>query len=150
MSGANSTPVFKQRALDLGLGVELIESLDAAQINTFATLAYLTTYQPGQPDDSVLFDKLTELVGRELVDFERANVRQLFYEASAVSIAELKQRVERGESTEPVTIPLAERMHRMEAQKNRLGGVHFSVHTEPSNKLVDQAFQMVNDQRINS
>ncbi len=89
MSGANSTPVFKQRAVELGLGAELIESLDTARINTFARLAYLTTYQPGQPDDTVLFDKLTELVGIELVDFARANVRQLFYEASAVSIAEL-------------------------------------------------------------
>ena len=56
--------------------------------------------------------------------------------------------MERGESTEPVVIPLAERMHRMEAQRNRLGGVHFSVHTEPSNKLVDQVFQMVNDQQL--
>ena len=148
MSGANSTPVFKQRAAELGLGAELIQSLDTAQINTFARLAYLTTYQPGQPDDSVLFDKLTDVVGRELVDFERANVRQLFYEASAVAIAELKQRVERGESTEPVVIPLAERMHRMQNQRTRLGGVHFSVHTEPSNKLVDQAFQMVSDQQL--
>jgi len=41
-------------------------------------MAYLTTYQPGQADDSALFDKLTEVVGRELADFERANIRQLF------------------------------------------------------------------------
>lgn len=148
MSGANSTPVFKQRAHELGLGAELIDALDAAHINTFARLAYLTTYQPGQADDSALFDKLTEVVGRELADFERANIRQLFYESSAVSIAELKQRVERGDSADPVTIPLAERMHRMEAERNRMGGVHFSAHTEPPNKLVDLAFQMVSDQQL--
>jgi len=60
----------------------------------------------------------------------------------------LKQRVERGDSADPVTIPLAERMHRMEAQRNRMGGVHFSVHAEPSIKLVDLAFQMVSDQQL--
>lgn len=148
MSGANSTPVFKRRAQELGLGGDLIDALDDASINTFARLAYLTTYQPGQPDDSVLFNKLNEVAGRELADFEKANIRQLFYEASAIAIAELKQRVERGESSEPATLPLAERMHRMEAQKKRLEGVHFSVHSEPSNKLVDLIFQMVSDQQL--
>ena len=83
------------------------------------------------------------------MDFEKANIRQLFYEASAISIAELKQRVERVESSsEPATLPLAERIHRSEAQKLRLTGVHFSVHSEPSNKLVDQYFQMISDQQL--
>ena len=46
MSGANSTPVFKRRAQELGLGGDLIDALDDASINTFARLAYLTTFQP--------------------------------------------------------------------------------------------------------
>ena len=128
MSGANSSAVFKRRATELGLGDELITSLDGAQINTFSRLAYLTTYQPGQPDDTVLFDRLEAVAGRGLLDFEKANLRQLFYEASAISIAELRQRVERVESSsEPATLPLAERIHRSEAQKLRLTGVHFSL-----------------------
>jgi len=52
MSGANSNAVFRRRASELGLGDELLDSLDGARVNTFARLAYLTTYQP---DDSVLF-----------------------------------------------------------------------------------------------
>ncbi len=84
-----------------------------------------------------------------MLDFEKADIRQLFYEASAISIAELKQRVESVEfSSEPVTLPLAERIHRSEAQKLRLTGVNFSVHSEPSNKLVDQYLMMISDQQL--
>jgi len=148
MSGANSAPVFEQRAKELGIPDDLVDSLRGANVNTFARLAYLTPYQPGQSDDSVLFDKLEEIAGRGLHDFEKASFRQLFYEASAIAVSELKQKVERVESSEPATLPLAERMHRMENQKANLSGVHFSVYTEPSNKLVDQYFQMMTDQQL--
>ena len=148
MSGANSAPVFEQRARELGIPGGLIDSLTAAHVNTFARLAYLTPYQPGQPDDQVLFDKLEEIATRPLHDFEKACFRQLFYEASAITVSELKQKVERVDSSEPATLPLAERMHRMENQKANLSGVHFSVFTEPSNKLVDQFFQMMTDQQL--
>ena len=78
MSGANSAPVFEQRARELGIPGGLIDSLKAAHVNTFARLAYLTPYQPGQPDDQVLFDKLEEIATRPLHDFEKACFRQLF------------------------------------------------------------------------
>ena len=148
MSGANSAPVFEQRAGELGIPGELVDALKGAHVNSFARLAYLTPYQPGQPDDQVLFDKLGDIAGRALQDFEKACFRQLFYEASAITVSELKQKVERVESSEPATLPLAERLHRMENQKTNLTGVHFSVFTEPSNKLVDQYFQMMTDQQL--
>ena len=72
MSRANSAPVFEQRAGELGIPGEL-------HVNSFARLAYLTPYQPGQPDDQVLFDKLEDIAGRALQDFEKACFRQLFY-----------------------------------------------------------------------
>ena len=140
MSGANSAPVFEQRAGELGIPGELVDALRGANVNSFASLTYLTPYQPGQPDDQVLFDKLQ--------DFKKACFRQLFYDASAITVSELKQKVERVESSEPATLPLAERMHRMENQKTNLTEVHFSVFTEPSNKLVDQYFQMMTDQQL--
>ena len=143
-----SLPVFEQRAKELGVPEDLIDSLKAAHVNSFARLAYLTPYQPGQPGDQVLFDKLEEIATRHLHDFEKACFRQLFYEASAITVSELKQKVERVDSSEPATLPLAERMHRMENQKTNLSGVHFSVYTEPSNKLVDQYFQMMADQQL--
>ena len=43
MSGANSNAVLRRRASELGLGDELLDSLDGAHINTFARLAYLTS-----------------------------------------------------------------------------------------------------------
>ena len=148
MSGANSAPVFEQRARELGIPDELFDSLKAAYVNAFARLAYLTPNQPGQPDDQVLFDELEEIATRGLRDFEKACFRQLFYEASAITVSELKQKVERVDSSEPATLPLSERMHRMENQTTNLSGVHFSVFTEPSNTLVDQYFQMMTDQQL--
>lgn len=61
MSGANSAPVFEQRARELGIPEGLLDALKNARVNTFARLAYLPPYQPGQPDDTVLFDKLEEI-----------------------------------------------------------------------------------------
>ena len=39
MSGANSAPVFEQRAKELGVPEDLIDSLKAAHVNSFARLA---------------------------------------------------------------------------------------------------------------
>ena len=125
MSGANSAPVFEQRAGELGIPGELVDLLRGANVNTFARLAYLTPYQPGQPDDQVLFDKLEEIAGRGLHDFEKACFRQPFCAASAITVSELKQKVERVESSEPATLPLAERMYRRENQRANLSDVHF-------------------------
>ena len=148
MSGANSKPVFTARATELGISPDILAALQTANIDSFARLTYLTNYQPGQADDSTLFNKVQEIAGRELEDFEKSTVRQLFYEASAVTVGELRQRVERSDSSEPIQIPLVERMHRLENQKQRLVGVHFSVHSEPSNKLVDHYFQMMADKQL--
>ncbi len=57
-------------------------------------------------------------------------------------------RFEKDDSSELSQIPLAERMARLEQQKTRLPGVHFSSETEPSHKLVDLVFQMCQDQQV--
>lgn len=71
MSGANSAPVFEQRARELGAPDDPFDSLKATHVNSFARLAYLTPYQPGQPNDQVLFDQLEEIATRHLHDFEK-------------------------------------------------------------------------------
>ena len=43
MSGANSAPVFEQRARELGVPGGLIDSLKAAHVNSFARLALSNT-----------------------------------------------------------------------------------------------------------
>ena len=58
----------------------------------------------------------------------------------------MKQRFEREDTAEPSKIPMPERLARLEAQKTRLPGLHYSSETEPSHKLVDTVFQMLTDQ----
>ena len=148
MSNVNSSAVFIGRARELDVTQDIIEALVAGKVDTHAKLAYLTNYQPGGPDDSDLLDKISEISSRPLEDHEKAAIRQLFYESSAITVNDIKQRIERVDNSEPVAIPMAERMARMVEQRNRLVGVHFSIFTEPSNRLVDSYFQMLNDKQI--
>ena len=148
MSNSHSSAVFKARALEVGVSQEIVDLLEAGHINTMSRLAFLTSYQPGQSDDSPLMSKLEEICTRELQAFEKASLRHLFFECATVTMAELRQQVEAGDSAEPAQVPIAERIHRIKEQKARLTGVLFSIHSEPSYKLVDAVFQMISDGQI--
>ena len=50
----DSKVAFQNRALELGIDQLEIDALDAAGINSYATYAYCSTYQPGQNDDTAL------------------------------------------------------------------------------------------------
>ncbi len=60
----------------------------------------------------------------------------------------LIKRFEREDTAEPSKIPMPERLARLEAQKTRLPGLHYSSETEPSHKLVDTVFEMLTDQEV--
>ena len=63
-------------------------------------------------------------------------------------MAELKLKVERSDTTEPMRLPIAERTSRLADQKARLVGVSITPELEPSHKLVDTVCQMSLDQQL--
>ncbi|CAE7837068.1 gpt [Symbiodinium sp. CCMP2592] len=112
------------------------------------TLAFISPFQVGHSDEKPLIDALQTVVKRDLTQKELFVTRRLWYEASTTAMGELKQKVERNDSAEPIRLAVAERTTRIEEQRKRLNGVHFSSDSEPSYRVTDLVFQQGTDQQL--
>ena len=146
--GLDSTASFKARALEMGMSEALYNLLKDNGVSTYGAFAFICPYTPGQGDETVLMDATEAVIRRVLTAAEKIVVRRLFFESHTMALADLKQRFEREDTAEPTRLPMPERIARLEAQKVRLPGLHYSSETEPSHKLVDTVFQMIPDQQI--
>ena len=146
--GLDSTASFKSRALEIGMSEALCNLLRDNGVSTYGAFAFICPYIPGQGDEAVLMDATEALIHRPLTAPEKIVIRRLFFEAHTMSIADMKQRFEREDTSEPTRVAMPERIARLEAQKTRLPGLHYSSETEPSHKCVDTVFQMITDQQI--
>ena len=63
-TGFGSTAAFWSRALGIGLTDEVVDLLKAGGVGTFGSLAFITSYQPGQLDERPLITALTQAVRR--------------------------------------------------------------------------------------
>ena len=146
--GLDSSASFKARALEIGMSEGLYNLLKDNGVQTYGAFAFICPYTPGQGDEAVLIDATEAIIRRSLTPPEKIVVRRLFFESHTMAIADMKQRFEREDTAEPTRVPMPERMARLEAQKTRLPGLHYSSETEPSHKCVDTVFQMITDQQI--
>jgi hypothetical protein len=147
-TGLESEAAFRARATEIGLPEDAIDRLKLGGVKSFGSYAFITNYQPGQADEKPLITALTQTMGREPTNAETIALRRLFFESTTLAVHEFKQRSERDETAEPTKMPVAERNARLEDQKKRLPGLHFSPETEPSHKLVDTICQMAVDQTL--
>ena len=141
----DSKASFQLRAKEIGISEERITALDGNGISTFAAYAYCATFQPGQADDRPLLTFVEQVIGVAPTAGEAAAFRRLLFESHALSIQDLKSRLERSESSEARTVPLPEKMERIRQLKTRLTGVSFTPQVEPSHALIDKACQQFDD-----
>ena len=141
----DSKVAFQNRAVDLGIAQADVDSLEASGINSYATYAYCCTFQPGQSDDAALTTFLATALGATPDAASTTRFRRLFFEAHALSLEDLKSRADRSESSEARILPLAEKMDRINQQKNRLTGISFTPQCEPSHSLIDKVCQQLED-----
>ena len=144
----DSKASFQTRAKQIGLTDGQVTQLENAGITTFAGFAYATTYQPGQVDDAPLIRFLTTAFGAAPNPETSASCRRLFLESHTLALEDLKSRLDRSESTEARTVPLAEKMERIRQQQARLRGVTFTPTVMPSHALMDRCNQQMEDQCI--
>ncbi len=88
-------------------------------VQTYGAFAFICPYTPGQGDETVLIDA-TEAINRGVLTALKKIVTRLFFECHTMAIADMKQRFEREDTAEPT---------RLEAQKTRLPGLHYSSKT---------------------
>ena len=137
----DSKVAFQQRAGQIGLQVMEIDALELAGVDTFAKYAFCSPYQPGQGDEKPLVDFLQETLGQLPGGESLAKFRRLFFESHALCFQDLKQKVERTETSETRVLPLAEKVERVNLVKAKLPGLLITQQLEPSHQLIDKAVQ---------
>lgn len=147
-SAIDSKASFRSRGLEIGLTDAFLDLLAAGGVETYGSLAFVFAYTPGQQDDTPLFDSLRRVIGRALTHAETIHMRRMYFESSALTVAELNSRAQRDDSSEPTKMPAPERVARLDAFKQKYPGLHYSSETEPSHKLVDRVCQMATDQLL--
>ena len=141
----DSEAVFEARLLAVGVEPENIRLLRAKKIKTMALLNFCSSAQPGDGDEKPFVNFIASALGTTLDEIDSgqlASIRRAWFEAHAVSIAEVRSLVTRTDSSEPVKMPLPEREQRFQEQQKRLVGVDITPVLEPSHQLVDFCSQL--------
>ena len=140
----DSNASFRERALVIGISATHLDGAAAVGVTTMAKLAFASNYAPNGADDAPLLALIRTfgalpppLVTPEPTAGEKSMWRRLHFEAHALCLAEIRQRVETPSETTARAMPLAERLERQEAQRLRLQGLDISGDYEPSHGLID-------------
>ena len=67
---------------------------------------------------------------------------RLYFEGRTYAVSDMQARIDRTADDKPRSMPLAERMARIERQRINLVGVTWTAELEPSHKLVDKIVAM--------
>ena len=151
MSGTGnieSKPVFRARAVQIGISDAVIRCIEDANLATFGAFAFSCSYQPGSQDETVFIRMVHDTLGRDATQGELALLRRLFFESHSVSMQDMKNRLERPTDAAPAKVLPAERAARYEEQCKRLKGLDLTGPMEPSNSLIDAVFAMVDSNEL--
>ena len=145
MSSLDSEAFFQGRCLAAGLSAQTIQAMTAKGWVTVATFAFGTSYSPGQADDRLFISQILEpLFGNPPNSIEIPKVRRLFYECHTVSVADLRNKIERsGDDSKVASMAQEERKVRLDRLRLRLQGLDIAGPLEPSHKLCDKYYGML-------
>ena len=131
MSSLDSRAAFKARALELNFPEEALAKLAAVHVDTFGSLAFIGPLSAGNSDEGPLVATLKRALGQAPSDQVLCIARRLWFESTTQALAEMRGKVERTDTSEPVRMPLAERTQRISELQKRLVGIHWSADVEP-------------------
>lgn len=144
-STLDSEAVFRARALQVGLSSTDLDTIVAAGVKTFSTLAFACSYTPGSSDDSSFVTLVNRLFGVDPGIGVTSVMRRLHLESHTMALQDVRARLERTDESTPVRVLQAERSARYEDQKRRLSGLSLIGEYECSHSLIDAVFQMYED-----
>ena len=148
MSLTDSEPNFRARATALGLTDDLVEALCNNGVNTLAKYAFSSSYVPGNSDETPFVTAMTTAIGADPSLGQLASLRRLFHEAYSLTAAELKHSVERVEDMPVKKLAQPERADRLRRQQSKLKGIRIEGQLEPSDRLVDLAVSLYEENRL--
>ena len=144
-SAMESKASFAARAKEVGIGEEVLAKLVAAGLDTFNKLAYICAANPNSGDDAKLKAAIEDLLGQAVTAVNMISFRQLWFEAYTLAMTDLEERVKKTPLDTPKSLPLAERMARIQRQKTKLTGLVLDQFLEPAHCLTDRAHAMIED-----
>ena len=136
---------FAERAKEIGISDDTLTKLVTAGLDSFSKLAYVCAANPSSGDDSKLKAAIEELLGEDVTPVAMISFRQLWFEAYTIAMTELEERVKKTPLDAPKALPLAERMVRIQRQKQQLTGLVLDQFLEPAHCLTDKAHAMMED-----
>ena len=145
MVSLESKPAWEARAKTIGVPDGFIAELQNASLDTFGHWAFCCAGDPSQHDDTPVRDAVQVLIGREVTAQEMVYCRRLYFESRTYAVSDMQARIDRTSEDKPRVMPLAERMARIERQRNTLVGVTWTAELEPAHKLVDKIVSMQED-----
>ena len=141
----DSEATFRARCQEMHMADGVYDALHAASVATFAQLAFCTPHSSSGIDDAALMSHLQKILEERLTDPVKAIVRRLAFEAQALALQDLKNKLERTTDSAPKVLPLQEKLERIRDQQTRLSGITFTAHNSPSHALIDKITQQGED-----
>ena len=148
MSVTDSTPNFLARCSALGLSEQIQDELVVAGLDTISKFAFSSSHVPGQQDEQPFRDAMQAALTNPHSVGEAATLRRLLHESYAMTAAELKQTVDRCEDQGVKRLAQPERADRLRRQQDKLQGLAIRGNLEPSDRLVDVAVTMFEENRL--
>lgn len=144
----DSRASFKDRARQIGLPEAAIASLQGQNLATFGQFAFVSSFQPGSPDETPFVTALTKVLGEPPSPGDLAGWRRLFFESHTLTMSDLRSRLDRRDDEPPRKLLMPERAERLEAAKTTLVGLTIDSQLEPAHKLVDVVVQQAEESTI--
>ena len=135
----NSEAHFRARALEYGLHEDILAALLAQNIKTMGALAF-AIFRPGQDFDDNTFNNWARDLNNGVLPpmGSMSALRRLHFESEVILTSTLRASVESVDSSEPKSLPFAERATRMQQLRTRLTGISIHGQGEPSHSLVEE------------
>ena len=142
MALVESVAAFEQRCDELNAGGQIKLGLRNQGINCFSLLAFSVGSPQSPPTHAELTAFAQTVYGAVPTIGQIANLKRLYFEATTLVIASLKQSVANETNDQQMNLkklPIAEKRARAEEQAGRLAGLNLVGELEPSHHLVDLA-----------
>ena len=138
MSYGDSSAVFEQRALHMGLEADVLRLIVEKGYKNMALFAFSCNYAPGASNDKPFTEMLTATLGWDPTPPELSILRRLFNESYANVAADIESQVKQTDDTVSRKLAPAERAERLKVQQNKLKGIAIRGQYEPADALVDK------------
>lgn len=139
----DSEAAFRERCLKIGMEEATLDVLTNSNYKTFGHLAFAISSSPNTADEEQVQQWVNTVFTRPPTPQQMACIRRALFEAQALSISDMKSRVEPQPDSLVRKMPVAERLARQAALERRLTGVIFAPETTPGHAVVDRLVDML-------